>query len=85
MTQTAASSTDTTLSYSVGGTATSGSDYTALPLSVTIPAGATTATITVPINNDSLVEPNETVIVTLSSITSGDSDISIGTHQIAPR
>ena len=72
VTQTAASSTDTILSYSVGGTATSGSDYTALPSAVTIPAGATSAPITVAVNDDSLVEPNETVIVTLTGITAGD-------------
>ena len=78
VTQTAASSTDTILSYTVGGTATSGSDYTALSGSVTIPAGATTATITVPIINDLIDDGTETVIVTLTAKTAGDADISIG-------
>jgi hypothetical protein len=71
VTQTAVSATNTVIAYSVAGTATSGSDYTALSGTVTIPAGATTANISIPVINDILVEGNETVIVTLTSITSG--------------
>jgi len=49
----------------VSGTATSGTDFTALPATVTIPAGASTYAFTLtPINNVS-VEPVETVIVAL--------------------
>src|SRR5206468_3832382 len=77
VTMSAPSSTDTTISYSFGGTATGGSDFTNTTASVTIPAGATSATITVPTTDDSLVEPNETVIVTLGTIT-GDPQISLG-------
>ena len=51
--------------YSVGGTAANGTDYTALPGSVTIPAGMSSATITVSVIDDTLVEGPETVIVTL--------------------
>ena len=50
-----------------GSTATSGSDYTALPGSVTISNGSTSATITVIPIDDPTVEPNETVIVAISS------------------
>jgi Calx-beta domain len=71
LTQTAVSSQATVISYTVGGTATSGSDYTALSGTVTIPAGATTATISIPVLDDLIVDPAETVIVTLSSVTSG--------------
>ena len=71
LTQTAASATNTVVAYAVSGTATSGSDFTALSGTVTILAGATTATISIPIINDAAVEGNETVIITLSSITSG--------------
>jgi Calx-beta domain/Domain of unknown function DUF11 len=71
VTQTAVSSTNTVIAFSVSGTATSGSDYTALSGTVTILAGATTATITIPIINDVVVDPNETVIVTLTSVSSG--------------
>ena len=77
VTQTAASSTDTVLSYSVTGTSSSGDDFTALSGTVTISAGDTTATISVPVIDDSLVEATETVVVTLDSITSGDPQITI--------
>ena len=56
-----------TVNYTVSGTATSGSDYTALTGSVTIPSGSATATITVTPVDDSLVESDETVIVTLTA------------------
>jgi subtilase family serine protease len=56
-----------TVQYSVGGTATPGSDYAALPGSLTIPAGASSATIIVAPIDDLLVEPDESVIVTLVS------------------
>jgi len=56
-----------TVYYSVGGTATSGSDYNSLSGSVTIAAGSTTANITLTPINDTVVESVETVIVTLSS------------------
>jgi hypothetical protein len=55
-----------TVFYSVGGTATPGSDYTTLPGSVTIPAGLSTADIIVTPINDSLAEVNETVVVKLT-------------------
>jgi hypothetical protein len=51
------------------GTATAGSDYVASSGTVTIPAGATSATITVPIIGDTTVEPNETFNINLSNST----------------
>ena len=54
------------VNYTVSGTATVGTDYQALSGSVTIPAGSTLTTITVTPIDDSLVEPDETVTVTLS-------------------
>ena len=72
------SSTDTVISYNVAGTATAGNDFTALGNTVTILAGQTTATIDVEVFDDSIVENNETVVVTLNSIASGDADISVG-------
>ena len=71
-----ASATDTVIAYTVSGTATSGSDYTALSGSVTITAGSTTGTISVPVTEDTTVEGSETVIVTLSSISSGLASLS---------
>ncbi len=78
LTQTAASGVNTVIAYSIAGTATSGTDYTALSGTVTIPAGATTATITIPVIDDAVVEGNETVIITLTSITSGSPGVTLG-------
>src|SRR5581483_10444730 len=50
----------------IGGTATNGADYAALPGTVTIPAGATAATIRVSPIDDAAVEGSETVLLTLS-------------------
>ena len=65
----AASSQNVTVDYAVTGTATgSGTDYTLANGTLTISAGATSGTITIgSIVDDSLDEPNETVIVTLSN------------------
>jgi subtilase family serine protease len=52
--------------YTVSGTAVPGSDYVALPGSITIPLGATSATIEVVPFDDALVELTETVVVTLT-------------------
>lgn len=69
----AASGTDTVISYDVAGTATSGSDFTALSGTVTILASETTATILVAVIEDQIVETGgETVEVTLTGVTSGE-------------
>ena len=62
---------DTVISYAVSGTATPGTDYTSLPGTLTIPAGDDTATITVSALDDIEIEGNESVVVTLTSVTSG--------------
>lgn len=79
VTQTAVSSTNTILNYTITGTATpgAGNDYTTLTGTVTIPAGQTTADIDVLVLNDALVEGTETVIVTLTGIVSSDVDITL--------
>ena len=79
VTQSSVSSTNTVITYAVTGTASSGNDFTALSGSVTIPAGSTTATINVPVINDSIVELQETVTLTLNGITSGDAQIALAT------
>src|SRR6266542_1806326 len=56
-----------TVSYSLGGTAANGSDYATLSGSVSIPAGSSSATVTVNPVNDTAVEGNETVVLTLSA------------------
>lgn len=57
-----------TVFYAIGGTATAGTgyDYTPLAGSVTIPAGATFATIDLTPLDDSIYEGDETVVLTLS-------------------
>ncbi|MDO9420112.1 MAG: Calx-beta domain-containing protein [Herminiimonas sp.] len=77
---TGTSSAGTTFTFNLGGgTATAGSDYTATPTFtngvtlvgnvLTVPAGVTSFTISIPTGNDSLVEPNETVNLTLGGVT----------------
>jgi len=56
-----------TVNFTVGGTATSGSDYTGIGASATIPAGAAIVLITVTPINDSIDENDETVVVTLAA------------------
>ena len=59
------------VSYTVGGTATSGTDYTApaTPATLTIAAGVKTGTIPIPILDDGVLDPGETLTVTLRSAT----------------
>ncbi len=53
------------------GTATAGSDYNGAPVTVTFADGQTTATATLNITDDSLVEGNETVTLSLKNATNG--------------
>ncbi|MGV3611969.1 MAG: beta strand repeat-containing protein, partial [Fluviicola sp.] len=54
------------------GTATSGTDYVTGVASVTIPANSTTATLVIDPNDDLIYESNETIIVTITSVTGGN-------------
>jgi subtilisin family serine protease/subtilisin-like proprotein convertase family protein len=67
VTRTGDTSTALSVNYSMSGTATNGSDYSNLTGSVLIPVGSTTATIDVNVNNDTLLEADETVIATLTA------------------
>jgi subtilase family serine protease/subtilisin family serine protease len=53
------------IKISVAGTASPGSDYIALPLSVTIPDGSASATLAITPIDDTLGEINETVLVSI--------------------
>src|SRR5204863_122617 len=76
-TRSAASATPLSINFSVSGTATFGIDYTqsgastytATNGSVTIAAGATTATVTIDPTADADAEPDETVILAITSAT----------------
>jgi hypothetical protein len=76
VTLSAASATDVTVDYATadgtGPTAATvaDGDYTSTANTLTIPAGATTGYIDVPIGNDTTSEPNETFTIALSNATS---------------
>jgi large repetitive protein len=57
----------TTVNITTSGTATPGTDYTGNVATVTIPSGATTATITINPTIDTSIEANETVILTVAA------------------
>ncbi len=60
----------TTVNYATSnGTATAGADYTATSGTLSFASGDTSKTFPIPIINDSLNEPNETVILTLGNVT----------------
>ena len=52
-------------------------DYTSGPYNVTFPAGQTTATFNVPINDDDILEGSENFILTINP-SSLPSDVSVG-------
>jgi len=64
-----------TVNYTVSGTATSGSDYTPLPGTVTFQVGAISTNITVTVSNDTTAELTETAILTID----GSPNYGIGT------
>jgi hypothetical protein len=55
------------VNYSVSGTATPGVDYFALPGVVVIPAGQSSTTIPVTMQDDKNLEPDETVVATITA------------------
>jgi subtilase family serine protease/subtilisin family serine protease len=78
-----------TVTYGVGGTATPGSDYVALPGALTIPAGAASATIVVTPIDDDLAERDESVVVTLDPVTGylispGQATVTIVSDELLP-
>jgi serine protease len=67
VTRTGSTSAALTVAYSLSGNAVMGTDYATLSGTVSIPAGQSTATITVTPIDDTSVEPNETVVATLQA------------------
>lgn len=70
---------ETTITFSVWGTATSGSDYFAEDLEVDLPANAETVTVTFQTRDDKRVEQDETLWVTITL--NPDEDYVIGTQE----
>jgi hypothetical protein len=60
---------DVTVPFTISGTATLTTDYSITSSPITIPAGSTTATITITIVSDGTPESNETVILTMGTPT----------------
>ena len=56
-----------TVNYTLTGTALNGTDYTLVPLSVVIPIGAASSTVTITPIDDAILDPNETVILTIAA------------------
>ncbi|GLU42665.1 hypothetical protein Musp01_02890 [Muricauda sp. NBRC 101325] len=69
--QSSVSPVDTEITYSVSGTATEGDDYSTLSGTLTIPQGDTSAEIGINVLEDVIVEGDESVIITLTGISSG--------------
>ena len=63
------STTDVVVAYSVAGTATAGADYTAPGGRLTLASRATSGTITIATRTDDILDPGETLVVTLDSAT----------------
>jgi len=79
LTRTGSTTNALTVNYTVAGSATKGTDYNNLTGRVTFAAGSSTAFIDINPVNDTLVEPSETVILTLL----GSSTYQIGTSKTA--
>jgi|GEM_PF-1587101 len=56
-----------TVNLAISGTATNTTDYATIPTTVTIPNGSTSVVVTVSPVDDAIVEPTETVILTIAS------------------
>ena len=63
------SSTATTVTYTVTGTAVNGADYTAITTTIDISAGGTSVSLPIAVLNDIIFEGSENVIVTITGTT----------------
>ena len=79
VTRTGSTATPLTVNFTISGTATNGTDYNTIATSVTIPAGATSALVSLTVKDDSIAEPTETASFTLAS----DAGYTIGTTAAA--
>ncbi len=66
-TRTGSTTNPLTINYSIGGTATNGTDYASIPAGVIFAANSATATVIVDPTPDTTAESNETVILTLAT------------------
>ena len=72
------------VSYSLSGTAKAPADYTApSPRMVSIPAGQQTATIAIQTKTDKVLEPDETLVVTLTDVSTTAGSAVLGSPRLA--
>ena len=64
--------TSATVQFTVGGTATAGSDFTLTPGTLTFAAGETVKLLPLTILQDAVIEPLETIVVTLTNPTNSE-------------
>lgn len=82
-TRTGATTFDITVPYTVSGTATNPADHNAANGSITILAGSSSGSATFTVTDDSLDEPDETVIFTMGTPSGGDvSSAAPATHTV---
>ena len=71
------------VSYTVGGTATKGDDYTDPGEPLTIPSGQSSGTIAIQTNTDNEIEPDETLVVTLTAVQTDNGTARVGSPRSA--
>ncbi|MEI6429343.1 MAG: Calx-beta domain-containing protein, partial [Pseudanabaena sp. ELA607] len=69
------------VSYTVSGTAANGTDYSNLPLTITIPANASSVTLPITVIDDSVVEGTESVQIKLVPSTTAPSSYVVNSTQ----
>lgn len=74
---------DVTVRYTITGTATTITDYTALSGTAVIPAGSTSVDVDLTVLEDELIEPTETVIMTIDGGSSTGLTYTVGTPNTA--
>ncbi|GAA0540526.1 hypothetical protein GCM10009415_22980 [Chitinophaga japonensis] len=76
-------SADITVSYTISGTAAGGADYTTLGGTVVIPAGENGVTVPVDVLDDNIIEPAETVVLTITGGSAAGMTYTAGTNATA--
>ena len=70
------------VSYTVGGTAKAPGDYTAPSGSLTIQSGESSGTISIQTNTDNVIEPDETLVVTLTDAQTANGTAGVGSPEV---
>ena len=71
------------VSYTVGGTAKAPGDYTARSEPLTIQSGQSSGTISIQTNTDNEIEPDETLVVTLTAVATANGTARVGSPSSA--